>query len=319
MKWSKTDSAWAGLLLLGLLAVLGGACDARAEGDQGDGNGRARWERCEGGSDWLALMRAGKQLGAWNEDTCQVAVIDPLSGKLVITGQKATSPAEARSFIELVQNPGIDVGRLRREASGYRINGKVVTQAEAFGALKPGGKLVDDSALPILSIIGPAEVCKAVEADVATHPALQALRGQFLFQSFRPEDWQVSRSGFVLGGKPTVYMQAPDGSVLFRDDKYVGPELLAEAVAVAFGQCCPKRDPVPDYQPEKDRPARVVVKPQLDVPWGWIAGGLCAFLGLGGLGLLALGVVFYLTRRPPPPIPYVAAAPPPPQGGPPAA
>lgn len=274
MKCYTSDHWMGGLLLLAGLAVLAGACDARGREGQGGAPERAAWQECEGGSDWRALVQAGRVLGYWNEDTGEVRAMDPILRKLVTCGERAGTAADARRRIELTQAPGLDVQQVRRAAPGYRMGGRVVTEAEAFAALKPQPKLPDDSACMSLSVIGPADLCAQVDRDMATHPALQKVRPMVVYQTFRPDDWQVARSGFDRSGKPTVYCQAPDGTVLFRDSAYPGAELLASAIEKSWDQCCPKRDPDPTYQPEKDRTPKVVVHPTVDVPWGWIVSGL---------------------------------------------
>ena len=87
-------------------------------------------------------------------------------------------------------------------------------------------------------------------------------------------------AGFVTTGKPTIYVQAPDGKVLHRQDDYQGgaPE-LAEAI----------RRIDPNYDPKKDFDLRKLLRipnPLSKVPvaaWLLAAGLLYGFFAKGKL------------------------------------
>ena len=65
-------------------------------------------------------------------------------------------------------------------------------------------------------------------------------------QDYAPNNWAV-KDGFFTEGKPTIYLQAPNGKVLHRQDDYSdGASVLATALRKAD----------PNYSPTEDRDAR---------------------------------------------------------------
>jgi hypothetical protein len=66
-----------------------------------------------------------------------------------------------------------------------------------------------------------------------------------LVKEYSPDDWEVSRFGFVTTGSPTIYIQQPDGKVLHRQDDYKGLDDLK----VVFSKIRVKD---PNYDPSKD-------------------------------------------------------------------
>ena len=94
-----------------------------------------------------------------------------------------------------------------------------------------------------VTVIGPKEDRARVESDWKNDPSLQQLKQGFVFKSYDPDHWQVKGYGFKSDGKPTIYVQEPDGKVLDRLDGYSGPAELANSL----------RRCRPDYDPSKDR------------------------------------------------------------------
>ncbi|VTS03246.1 hypothetical protein [Tuwongella immobilis] len=136
-------------------------------------------------------------------------------------------------------NYGIDLDKLGHRER-YSLNGREVSQAEAFQAA--GDDLVDDSHLRRLTVIGTPEQRKAVVEDLKSSPKLSGYRDQLVIKTYSPADWAVNDAGFVTSGKPTIYLQAPNGKVLHRQDDYDGPDSLASAI----------RKSDPNYDPAKD-------------------------------------------------------------------
>src|SRR5205823_4837668 len=118
--------------------------------------------------------------------------------------------------------------------SGVPVN--AAKAREAFSAL------TDDSQLLRLTVIGPASDRQTVIDDVEHHPSLASVHDRLRVQAYDPDHWAVAGAGFVRSGRPTIYLQAPDGKVLHRQDEYRGPDQLAEAIRRAD----------PDYHPERD-------------------------------------------------------------------
>jgi hypothetical protein len=186
---------------------------------------------------------------------------------------------------EAHQNFGVETGQLSdSDTPTYRRRGQEITREEAVRIL--GKAVPDDSALLRLTIIGPEAERKQVLADLQSHASLAALRSKVVVQAYSPTDPLIKGMGFATGGRPTVYIQAPDGRVLHRQDEYRGPELLAEAVRKADPAYDPNRDP--DLNKPPVNPSSPSATPlSLDlakVPLpAWIVGGLGALLLLANL------------------------------------
>jgi hypothetical protein len=168
---------------------------------------------------------------------------------------------------------------VEHEPSGqerYSISGIDVPKQVAATAIQ-SGQLADDSGKIRFTVIGSVEQRRQVLKDLDAHPALSAFKELFVVNAYSPEQWAVSRAGFVTNGTPTIYVQAPDGTVLHRQDDYVGG---ADSLAAALGRSA-ERKPNPDYQPAKD-PDRRKTDPVSD-PWLWLAlaGGVVFILGAG--------------------------------------
>jgi hypothetical protein len=181
-----------------------------------------------------------------------------------------------RCLHECLPNYGVNVRELVRQADGdaYLLNGRPASRASAFLALA-GGQLADDAHKLRLTVIGPDAERKQVLADLAAAPALAEWRDKLLVQGYEPTHWATAQCGFKTDGKPTIYLQAPDGKVLHRQDDYRGG---AEALAGAI------RKADPDYKPEKDADRRKA--PALPALPGWLPGW--APWAAGGLALLLL-------------------------------
>ena len=174
-----------------------------------------------------------------------------------------------------VQNYGVDTSKLGGKEA-YKINGRPVTKAQAEQAIQ-GGQVPDDAHKLRLTVIGGETERKQVLADLTGSPVLATWKDKLLVQAYPPDHWAVAQSGFVTGGKPTVYLQSPDGKVLHRQDDYQdGADGLAKALRKAD----------PDYRPDKDQDKRkdpaLPGLPELP-PWAPIAGvsGLVLLLLLG--------------------------------------
>lgn len=177
---------------------------------------------------------------------------------------------------------GVDKGKLREpKETQIRINGVPVSVRAARKMLEAKGNLADDSTRLRLTVIGSAEECKRVIADLKTDPSLTPYRDRLLIQEYRPENAFVKNYGFVTSGKPTIYLQAPTGEVLHRQDTYRGATALAEAI----------RKAQPDYDPKKDPDQN---KPTLS------ASGLVDLLRkipVTAWVLMAAGVAYYLAQQ----------------------
>jgi hypothetical protein len=161
-------------------------------------------------------------------------------------------------------NFGLDLAHLPA-AGKHLLDGKEVSKEELLQALGPL-RFPDDSQWLSLTIIGSEAERKRVLNDLQSSPILTPWRDRIKVQDYPPDHWAVRDAGFVTSGQPTIYCQAPDGTVLHRQDEYRGPEALAEVLR--------KADPA--YQPERDPDLN---KPLSSVPpWVGLAGGILLVL-----------------------------------------
>lgn len=173
--------------------------------------------------------------------------------------KKAPAPApvvqapkeETRLQPAPVQNFGIITGEVGKHGERYVLNGRESNKAEAERALSAsaGADLPDDSDKLRLTIIGPdAERSKAI-ADLALSPALAGYRDRLNVQAYPPGHWAVN--GFKGDGKPSIYLQRPNGKVLHCQHDYDGG---AEALAKALRKVDPSYDPTNDPDLRKSSP-----------------------------------------------------------------
>lgn len=146
-----------------------------------------------------------------------------------------------------VQNFGIDRAGLDGSAERITLDGQPISRAAAIELLQ-ADNLVDDSHKLRLTIIGSDADRRRVLDDLKG--SLADIASQCLVQDYPPDHWAVAGAGFYTAGKPTIYVQAPDGTVLHRQDDYADG---AEGFRQAFERL---RKPDPDYRPDKDRDLR---------------------------------------------------------------
>lgn len=163
-----------------------------------------------------------------------------------------------------IQNFGINLDSLGLGPEHRLIHGMhehAVTRAEAFELLANNG-LPDDAKKARLTIIGSDADRKPVEDELAK-PANADLRDKSILWSVRPDHWSVRNSGWVLTGKPSVYMQAPKGSTIqvpvtvdgktkWQDAVAQGDEVLHRQDDFKPGDFQAIRKAMPDYDPAKD-------------------------------------------------------------------
>jgi hypothetical protein len=160
-----------------------------------------------------------------------------------------------------VRNFGLDLAHM---AGGkdprYRVGGKPCKKRELMAAM-----VEDDSAKPRLTIIGSKDERTKVLA------ALPPEASRYLVKAYDPVDWTVSRAGFKTDGHPTIYVQAPDGRVLHRQDTFSDAKQLAEALRKAD----PSYDPAKDSDVTKGLSFDLLKQLVAIVPpLGWLIGGI---------------------------------------------
>ncbi len=154
----------------------------------------------------------------------------------------------------------------------YSINGREASKEDVLRLLQ--AQVPDDTRRPFLTVIGPAEARKQVLNDLENHPSLAPWKDRVRIQAYNPDDWAVSRAGFVTSGSPTVYLQAADGTVLHRQDDYAGG---ADALAAALRRADPSYNPAGD--PDRRKAPLSALR---GVPWS------VPVILLGTAGLLIL-------------------------------
>ncbi len=209
------------------------------------------------------LYKGGVQVGAWSHKWNHYR---PYNAKANVWGEVSEPPVKApiaRPIISQVEpNFGIDLDKMHpREKPTYRDkHGAEISRQEAFAALKDipndGGKLW-------LTVIGSEADRKKVTDDLPAD-----LKEKLRVNSYPPDHWAVA-DGFITTGKPTVYLQAPDGTNIHRQDDYGG---IADFEAIRKG--------VANYDAKKD--------PDLRKPAAAPGSSAVPLLILGGIAFLVL-------------------------------
>ena len=136
-----------------------------------------------------------------------------------------------------------------------------------------------------VTVIGPKSVREAVEKDLKSSPEFSGFRDKIIVAGYEPDHWHVKEAGFVVEGKPSIYVQEAGGSVLHRQADYEGG---AKGLAEAIAEAAKLRKPDPDYRKDKDVDLRKKLLPWL--PWpGGSSGGIPPVVWiLGGVALVAI-------------------------------
>jgi hypothetical protein len=197
----------------------------------------------------VSLWLDGVQVGAYHLVEDYFRPLDPRTGKW---GPRCGPPVPppARNF-------GLVPGRIQAGEHFY-LNGREVSRTDAHRVLAENDpRIPDDPRRWHLTVIGEPADREPVLRDLKTHPALRPWQDRLAVQGYDPAHWAVTRQGFHAGGRPTVYVQAADGTVLHRQDDYRGG---AEALAEALRRIDPNYRP--DRDPDRRRPSLLA-----GVPW----------------------------------------------------
>ena len=174
------------------------------------------------------------------------------------------SPPERQTIgqdVTPANNFGIDTAKLSsRIEPKYICNGEPCTRETAVKAIEKG--LPDDGKKLYLTVIGADEDRKRAEADFPPD-----FKSRVKLNSYRSDHWAV-QPGFVTAGTPTVYLQAPDGKVLHRQDSYAPGDF--QAIRKAIDKYDAKRDP------DVRQASAPVHLPAFVTPSNVILGGLLA-------------------------------------------
>jgi hypothetical protein len=227
-----------------------------------------RWVQLPKEKQW-ALFQGNSQLGNFYEETGKYRKYYP---EVLGWGQEEAPPIEAPVQVEpepkglekrqeTAEKKTADVQPLQEllDESGerllfgvvpsphenghnrYWVNDKEVSRTELYQ--KMDRQVTDQSGKPFLTIIGPDSNRKAVLADIEKSPPLKELIGNYRLNAYAPDDWHVARLGFVSDGKPTIYVQEPNGRVVHRQDEYHGPDELIGVLRKANDNYRKDKDP----------------------------------------------------------------------------
>lgn len=188
------------------------------------------------------LYRRGVQVGGYDHERGVYRSYDVGSDTW---GPPQPPPWKAQpERAEEIHNFGVDTEKLNGGGDErYRLNGVPASREQVRKALADP-RVPNDADRLRLTVIGDHTATGTVTADVAQAPALAEWKDRLLVQAYPPEHWVVAGSGFKTDGQPTIYLQAPDGAVLHRQDDYRdGAEALAQALRRADPHYDPRKDP----------------------------------------------------------------------------
>jgi hypothetical protein len=174
----------------------------------------------------LAALRADRP----KAPAVQVRSAEVVTSRLLEAASMLT--AKAAGVEELFDKPTLEA------AQRIMLGGQEITYAEATRILR-AENLTDDSGTLRLMVIGTEADRRRVLDNLKGSASDMA--GLCLGQDYPPDYWALARAEFCTAGKPTIYVQAPDGRVLHRQDDYADG---ADGLRLAFENI---RKPDPQY------------------------------------------------------------------------
>jgi hypothetical protein len=209
------------------------------------------WRRFASDPDRSYLFEGGMQVAAYDHARDIYRTYDARTDTWGPPGpppwrrpEPVAAPAEKVEKVEAVPNYGVETDQLNGgHGEHYRLNGVPVSPERARQALA-GDPIPDDTARLRLTVIGDTTAARRVTSDLASAATLAPWKDRVVVQAYAPDHWAVARAGFSTGGRPTIYVQAPSGKVLHRQDDYAdGAEGLAQALRRADPNYDPAKDP----------------------------------------------------------------------------
>jgi hypothetical protein len=142
----------------------------------------------------------------------------------------------------LIANFGIDLDNVPQN-EGYKIGGEPVTQSQALDAVTKG--LPDDANKVRVTVIGTDEDRKRFLDAFHAAPDLveSCVVGSVPPDHFWLKDLDTGAAVFKNDGHPTIYVQKPDGTVLWRQDDDRNAVQNLRRVVAPYD---PNRDPGPN-------------------------------------------------------------------------
>lgn len=200
-----------------------------------------QWHWKESGTspgEW-GLYRNGSQVGAYSQDSGEYWPIS--NGQW---GQACAPPISpptgSRKQAGVMQDFGMDWSKIGK--GGYAINGQNCSKEKAYQAVQQG--LPDDANKLRFTVIGQQTERGPVIKDLASFPdvAQRVLPWSVDKNHWSLKDNVTGEPLFETSGKPTIYLQAPDGEVLYRENDYRGFQDF-EAIRKAIKDYDARKDP----------------------------------------------------------------------------
>lgn len=219
---------------------------------------------------WLAVVAV---LGAPPPLRAAAPPVDPPGSRIVV-------PPDG---VEPAPLFGVDLDKLQppSDTVRYRLNGFPAPRGkliEAIGDPVTGPPLPDPAGKLHVTVIGSPADRAAVVRDLSTSPGLARFRERLVVREYSPEHWHVAEVGFKRDGKPSVYVQREDGSVLHRQDTYPGPEGLTTALRKVDPQYDPAKDPDASQSPFSLATLTALAGKIPPIVWGLVAVGVFLFI-----------------------------------------
>jgi hypothetical protein len=237
-------SAYVAAATLFILAVAGGPREARSQWVSSDSSPVRRESTALQWVDWdkdperSYLWRGNTLVGGYCHAEQIYRNYDSRTGSW-------SEPAE--SPVTPPPRGGQNFGLMHDKLDGPErasINGQAVTPRTAIEAIE--NSIPEVAKKPRVVIIDrDAERRKQVREELTRLPEC----GDCVVQAYPPDHWHLldlktRQPGFFVGGSPTIYLLAPDGNVLHRQDEYEGGvAAAAEAFRRARADYDPRRDP----------------------------------------------------------------------------
>jgi hypothetical protein len=207
------------------------------------------WVKFADGGNHYALKEDGRQVGYYDGDTGVYRPYDRAGDKWLAACPPPVDPP--------FRNFGVKISATET-GTHYRRSGVELSQEEADALISGTSPLAADAADKRLQviIIGADDKTRPVVEAFNVNEELKTLKQGYVVRAFRPDAWQVARTGYVCDGHPTIYLLDNGGKVLYRRDDFdCGADGLADAL----------RDADPDYKPEND-PGPLFGVPSLNDP-----------------------------------------------------
>ena len=232
---------------LGVPEILGAPAQVKIPESRNPG---IEWKAVDGCPDEIALFQGGVQVGSWSyadgywrDYFPQLKMWGPKiptpqatpparaakAAKLVMPVAEENEPDDPKNDLAHQDNMGVDWGKISDHQATF--NGRKISCDTAIELI--GKQVPDDSKKFRLTVIGTtAEQKDALTQWASVEPAV---KDRCNLWAVTADHWSLKDSAtgqvaFKTAGAPVIYLQAPDGQVLHRQDDAQGfPEAIRKA------------------------------------------------------------------------------------------